>query len=187
MVRGSADALLRLINDILDFSKIEAGKMELEVIPFDLRECVETTARLTKPAGRRPRARMACRIDPAIPYYLLGDPGRLRQIIINLCGNAMKFTNEGEVVIAVGMDDQTEEDVGLGFLFAILASAFLQTNSQKVFELFSQVDASTTRKYGGTGLGLTISNQLVELMGRKNLGRERSERGHHVSFSRAIG
>lgn len=165
MVRSSADSLLRLINDILDFSKIEAGKMELEVIPFDLRECVETTARSLSLRAAEQGLEMACRIDPAVPYRLLGDPGRLRQVIINLCGNAMKFTNDGQVVIAVELEEQTEHDVGLHFSVRDTGIGIPQDKLSKVFESFSQIDASTTRKYGGTGLGLAISNQLVELMG----------------------
>ncbi len=167
MVRGSADSLLRLINDILDFSKIEAGKMELEIIPFDLRECVETTARSLSLRATDQGLEMACRIDPAVPYRLLGDPGRLRQIIINLGGNAMKFTDEGEVVIAVEMDEQTEHDVGLHFSVRDTGIGIPEGKLSKVFDSFSQIDASTTRKYGGTGLGLAISDQLVELMGGK--------------------
>ncbi|TWU16380.1 response regulator [Allorhodopirellula heiligendammensis] len=167
MVRGSADSLLRLINDILDFSKIEAGKMELEIIPFDLRDCVETTARSLSLRAADQGLEMACRVAPAIPYRLLGDPGRLRQIIINLCGNAMKFTEEGEVVVAVEMDDQTEQHVMLHFSVRDTGIGIPPDKLSKVFDSFSQVDASTTRKYGGTGLGLAISNQLVELMGGK--------------------
>ncbi|TWT67236.1 ATP-binding protein [Allorhodopirellula solitaria] len=167
MVRGSADSLLRLINDILDFSKIEAGKMELEIIPFDLRECVETTASSLRVRAADQGLEMSCQIAPAVPYRLLGDPGRLRQIIINLCGNAMKFTDEGEVVIAVELDDQTDEDVGLHFSVRDTGIGIPEEKLAKVFESFSQVDASTTRKYGGTGLGLAISTQLVELMDGK--------------------
>ncbi|EMI52097.1 hybrid sensor histidine kinase/response regulator, partial [Rhodopirellula sallentina] len=109
MVRSSADSLLRLINDILDFSKIEAGKMELEVIPFDLRECVETTAKSLSVRAADKGLEMACRVDTQIPQWVQGDPGRLRQIIINLAGNAMKFTEHGEVVISVDREDVTEE------------------------------------------------------------------------------
>lgn len=164
MVRGSADSLLRLINDILDFSKIEAGKMELEVIPFDLRDCVETTTRSLSLRAADQGLEMACRIDPAIPYRLLGDPGRLRQIIINLCGNAMKFTDHGEVIVAVELEEHTGHEVELHFSVRDTGIGIPADKLSKVFDSFSQVDASTTRKYGGTGLGLAITNQLVELM-----------------------
>ncbi|MCM2372437.1 hybrid sensor histidine kinase/response regulator [Aporhodopirellula aestuarii] len=165
MVRSSADSLLRLINDILDFSKIEAGKMELEVIPFDLRECVETTARSLSLRATDKGLEMACRIDPEIPQWVQGDPGRLRQIIINLAGNAMKFTEHGEVVISVEKDAETQESVELHFKVRDTGIGIPPESLAKVFDSFAQVDSSTTRKYGGTGLGLTISSQLVGLMG----------------------
>ncbi len=165
MVRGSADSLLGLINDILDFSKIEAGKMELELIPFEPRECIETTARSLGLRAADKGLELACRIDPEIPHTLLGDAGRLRQILINLAGNALKFTQEGEVVIAVELEEQTEQAVELHFTVRDTGIGIPEDKLTRVFESFSQVDASTTRKYGGTGLGLAISSQLVELMG----------------------
>ncbi|EMI46559.1 hybrid sensor histidine kinase/response regulator [Rhodopirellula sp. SWK7] len=165
MVRSSADSLLRLINDILDFSKIEAGKMELEVIPFDLRDCVETTARSLSLRAADKGLEMACRIDPKIPQWVQGDPGRLRQIIINLAGNAMKFTEQGEVVISVEQESGTDEEVLLQFTVRDTGIGIPKQSLTKVFDSFSQVDSSTTRKYGGSGLGLTISSQLVGLMG----------------------
>ncbi|QDV85045.1 hybrid sensor histidine kinase/response regulator [Planctomycetes bacterium TBK1r] len=164
MVRGSADSLLRLLNDILDFSKIEAGKLELESIAFDLRDTVERTARSLGHHAADKGLELACRVDPDAPQVIVSDPGRLRQIIVNLVGNAMKFTEAGEVVVAVDLEDRSETHAQLHFSVRDTGIGIPKEKQDSIFESFSQVDASTTRQYGGTGLGLSISGQLVSMM-----------------------
>ncbi len=169
LVKSSADALLTLINDILDFSKIEAGRLDLEPIPFDLRDTLGETVKTLALRAHAKGLEMLGDIRPDVPLVLIGDPGRLRQILMNLTGNAIKFTERGEVVVAVSMEEQREE---LGTESVLLHFAVRDTGigipadrQEKVFEAFSQADSSTTRKYGGTGLGLSISTRLVSLMG----------------------
>ncbi|NNF99611.1 MAG: GAF domain-containing protein [Desulfobacteraceae bacterium] len=164
IVRKSADSLLQIINDILDFSKIEAGKLELEILNFDLRTAMEDITDLFGSKAYTRGLEFACIIDPDVPSWLRGDAGRLRQILINLIGNAMKFTTEGEIVIKVSLDNEGDTRVKLRFKVCDTGIGIPRERADKIFESFSQVDASTTRKYGGTGLGLTISKQLVELM-----------------------
>ena len=164
-VKSSAGSLLRILNDILDFSKIEAGKLELEAIEFDVRETVEA---MLKVMGIRAAAKdleLACYLDPAVPSRVLGDPGRLRQILINLTGNAIKFTECGEVVIRVETLSNSAEEVELHFSVEDTGIGIPVNKQESVFSAFSQADSSLTRTFGGTGLGLTISSQLVELMG----------------------
>jgi PAS domain S-box-containing protein len=165
IVRKSGDNLLNLINDILDFSKIEAGKMDLEILEFDLRPTLEDTAELLALRAADKDLELICRIDPAVPSYLKGDPGRLRQIITNLVGNAIKFTHKGEVVISAKLT--AEQDSAVMILFEVhdTGIGIPPDRCEAVFTPFTQVDGSTTRKYGGTGLGLAICKQLVELMG----------------------
>jgi GAF domain-containing protein/CheY-like chemotaxis protein len=162
IIRSSGESLLGIINDILDFSKIDAGRLELEVAPFDLRACVESAFDLvTEPAARK-SLELAFLIDPAIPDGISGDVTRLRQVMVNLLANAVKFTEVGEVVMTVEPGEATNEiklavrDTGIGIP---------ADRAHKLFEEFSQLDSSTTRKYGGTGLGLAVSKRLAELMG----------------------
>ena len=162
-IRDSGDALLTIINDILDFSKIEAGRMDIERQPFDLRECVESALDLVATRAAEKHLDLAYVIDDSagpVPEGVLGDVTRLRQILLNLLSNAVKFTEKGEVVLTVATEGEqlhiTVRDTGIGLSEAGLA---------KLFQSFSQADASTTRKYGGTGLGLAISRKLAELMG----------------------
>lgn len=164
MVRGSADSLLSLLNDILDFSKIEAGKLELESIPFELRDAVEKTVRSLGLRAADKGLELACRIAPETPQVVVGDPGRLRQIIVNLVGNAMKFTEQGEIVVAAEPGEMTENGTRIHFSVRDTGIGIPKEKQQTIFQSFSQVDASTTRKYGGTGLGLSISTQLVSMM-----------------------
>ncbi len=164
-VKSSANSLLRILNDILDFSKIEAGKLELESIEFDLRETVES---MLKVLGIRAAAKdleLACEVDPAIPSRLLGDPGRLQQVLINLTGNAIKFTERGEVIVRVERRPASSETVELHFRVEDTGIGIPVSKQRHVFSAFAQADSSSTRMFGGTGLGLTISSQLVELMG----------------------
>lgn len=165
MVKDSADALLRLLNDILDFSKIEAGKLELEATDFGLRDCVGKTAQTLGVRAADKGIELNCRIDPALPDNLIGDAGRLRQIIVNLAGNAIKFTEEGEVVIEVTEESHSEDQVCLQFSVKDTGIGIAPEKQGAVFEAFQQADTSITRKFGGTGLGLAISSQLVEIMG----------------------
>ncbi len=165
MVRSSADSLLRLLNDILDFSKIEAGKLELESVTFGLRDCVEKTTRSLAVRAAEKGIELACRVDPEAPKYVIGDPGRLRQIIVNLIGNALKFTNEGEIVVAAVRESADDRAAQLHFSVSDTGIGIPKEKQSQIFESFSQVDASTTRKHGGTGLGLTICSQLVSMMG----------------------
>jgi CheY-like chemotaxis protein len=164
MINLSADSLLRLLNDILDFSKIEAGKLELDNTDFSLRECVGQTAKTLSLRASEKGLAMACRIAPDVPDTLLGDPGRLRQIITNLAGNAIKFTEQGEIAIDVSQESRDAETVVLGFSVTDTGIGIPLELQTRVFEAFQQADASTTRKFGGTGLGLAISSQLVEMM-----------------------
>jgi two-component system, sensor histidine kinase and response regulator len=181
-VKMSAESLLSVINQILDFSKIEAGKMELEEIRFDMRECLESAVRTLALQADEKGLELLCEINAAIPPTLLGDAGRLRQIIINLLGNAIKFTAEGEVSLHVS--PQTGADGGreLHFTVSDTGIGIAPEKVQTIFESFSQADTSTTRVYGGTGLGLTISRRLVELMGGKIWIESEVGKGSHFHF-----
>jgi len=165
MAKMSADSLLALINDILDFSKIEAGKMELEAIDFNLRVTLENAADTLALKAHEKGLELACHIPPDVPTALIGDPGRLRQIIVNIAGNSLKFTEEGEIVIRVEMESQTKDSVNLHFMVSDTGIGIPQDKLDSIFKNFEQVDGSTTRKYGGTGLGLSITRQFVEMMG----------------------
>ncbi|QDT03433.1 Signal transduction histidine-protein kinase BarA [Rubripirellula lacrimiformis] len=178
LVRDSADALLRLLNDILDFSKIEARKLELESIPFSIRDLVEKTGRTLSLRAAEKGLELACRVASDVPDRLMGDPGRIRQVLINLIGNAIKFTDVGEVVVEVcngecppASESATPQDstpVGDRVPIKISVSdsgvGIPAEKQASVLEAFTQADASTTRRFGGTGLGLAITKQLVELM-----------------------
>ena len=164
-VQESADSLLRILNDILDFSKIEAGKLEFEVIEFDLRQTVEAMLKLLSIRAAAKNLELACDLGPEVPSRVLGDPGRLLQILVNLTGNAIKFTERGEVVIQAERLSETAEEVELHFSVKDTGIGIPLCKQQHVFSAFAQADTSSTRKFGGTGLGLTISSQLVEMMG----------------------
>ncbi len=163
-IRQSADALLNIINDILDFSKIEAGKMELEVIDIDIGKTLHDISQIMATKAQEKNIEFICLIEENVPNFLKGDPTRLRQIIINLAGNAVKFVETGEVVVRVSFVEEQNKTVSLRFEIIDTGIGISKDEVQKLFQSFSQVDASTTRKYGGTGLGLTISKQLAELM-----------------------
>jgi two-component system, sensor histidine kinase and response regulator len=165
IVKSSADSLLSVLNDILDFSKIEAGKLELEQLPFDLRETIGTTLHTLASRAAAKGLELAVHIPPDVPNDLIGDAGRLRQIVVNLVGNAIKFTSRGEVVVDVEAEFLGEIGVGLRFAVRDTGIGIAPEKLAKVFEAFSQADASTTREYGGTGLGLAITSQLVRMMG----------------------
>ncbi len=163
--KASANALLTVINDILDFSKIEAGKLELDPIPFRLRD---TVARIMKPLAFRAGEKgleLLCNVRPELPEQIIADPTRLTQIIINLVGNALKFTSVGEVELSVGLDSIENDLARLHFSVRDTGIGIPKDKQKSIFEAFSQADSATTRKFGGTGLGLTISTRLVRMMG----------------------
>jgi len=165
VVRSSGESLLTLINDILDFSKIEAGKLEIETLDFDLRATLEDTAELLAVRAHEKRLEFVCHIDPAVTTLVQGDPGRLRQILMNLCGNAIKFTASGEVAIEVALESETESQAKVRFAVRDTGIGIAPDKLPLLFSAFQQVDASTTRRFGGTGLGLAISKQMAQLMG----------------------
>ena len=163
-VRTCGDTLLQVINDILDFSKIEAGKLEFDALDFDLRATAEDIIDILAGKAEEKGLNFSCFIDPNVPSLLRGDPGRLRQVLINLANNAVKFTERGEVAISATLAEETDTHVTVRFAVRDTGIGIPADRIDGLFESFSQVDASTTRKYGGTGLGLAICKQIVELM-----------------------
>ena len=179
-INMEADSLLEVINRILDFSKIEAGKLEFEEIPFDLRYLIEEVAESLAYRAEEKGLEIASYIVPDFPSRLMGDPGRLRQVLVNLTGNALKFTKEGEIYIKVEMVEELENRVTVRFSVKDTGIGIPEDKQTTIFESFAQADGSTTREYGGTGLGTTISKQLAELMGGE-IGVE-SEEGKGSTF-----
>jgi signal transduction histidine kinase/CheY-like chemotaxis protein len=161
----SSESLLGIINDILDFSKIEAGKMELELIDFNLQDIIEETIDLHSVKAMEKKLELAGVVASNLPVLLTGDPGRLRQILINLVGNAIKFTSKGEVIVRADLLDQNSDNVEIKISVSDTGIGISDEDKKKLFSAFSQAGTSVARKYGGTGLGLTISRQLVEMMG----------------------
>jgi signal transduction histidine kinase/CheY-like chemotaxis protein len=187
LVMFSAESLLTVINDILDFSKIEAGKLDLECIPFDLRENVGETMKVLGFRAHQKGLELIYEVHPEVPEAVLGDPGRIRQILINLVGNAIKFTADGEVLVSVERSDETAQDVTLHFAIKDTGVGIAADQQEKIFEAFSQADGSTTRKYGGTGLGLTICTKLVELMKGRIWVESQPEKGSTFHFTASLG
>ena len=183
MVKTSADSLLMIINDVLDFSKIEAGKLELESITFDLRESLEGVMKLLAIKAHNKGLELLLTVRPSVPTSVVGDSTRLRQILINLAGNALKFTERGEVVVEARKE--TERDDCTTFHFSVRDTGIGIPNDkqQLIFDAFSQADSSSTRKFGGTGLGLTISNRLVNLMGGRIWVESKLGRGSTFHFT----
>jgi signal transduction histidine kinase/CheY-like chemotaxis protein/HPt (histidine-containing phosphotransfer) domain-containing protein len=165
MVRASGESLLEIINDVLDFSKIEAGKLEMEILDFDLRAFLDDFAEIMALKAHEKGLDLLCAAAPETPAFLRGDPGRLRQILINLAGNAVKFTHEGEVAVRASLESETGEEALVRFSIKDTGIGIPAHKQDCLFKQFSQVDGSTTRKFGGTGLGLAISKQLAEAMG----------------------
>jgi PAS domain S-box-containing protein len=164
VVKSSAEALLTVINDILDFSKIEAGKMNLDEAEFEIQDVLGAALKNMAVRANRKNLELACHIAPEIPSVVVGDPGRLRQILLNLLGNAIKFTEQGEVVVRVDLAEQDASGTAVHFAVSDTGIGIPKEKQNSIFEAFAQADSSTTRQYGGTGLGLTISTRLVSMM-----------------------
>jgi signal transduction histidine kinase/CheY-like chemotaxis protein len=187
MVKSSADALLSILNDILDFSKIEMRKLELERIPFSVRDHL---ADLLKPLALRAEQKdleVVCHVLPDVPNVAVGDPGRLRQVLVNLVGNAIKFTERGQILVQVEMMSKTATDTVLHYFVSDSGMGIPRDKQQAIFEPFKQADGSTTRRFGGTGLGLAISSTLVELMGGRIWVESEPLEGSTFHFSAHLG
>ena len=185
--RYSADSLLTIINDILDFSKIEAGRLDLNPIEFAMQECLEETAKIFTVPLRSKQLEYACEVANDVPANLIGDPDRLRQVLLNLIGNAVKFTETGRISVHVRKESDTVNGVSLHFEVRDTGIGIPADKCKVIFESFRQADGSTTRKYGGTGLGLTICSRLVELMGGRIWVESELGRGSAFQFTAKFG
>ncbi len=165
-VKTAAERLLRVINDVLDFSRIESGRLNLEAIDFSLKDAVSAVVRPLEKQARDKGLSLLSHIDSDVPDVLRGDPGRLKQVLLNLVGNAVKFTEHGEVAVQVSLEGKSEDRVGVGLCFAVQDTGIgIPADKQElIFEFFTQADPSATRKYGGTGLGLAISQRIIQMM-----------------------
>jgi signal transduction histidine kinase/DNA-binding response OmpR family regulator/HPt (histidine-containing phosphotransfer) domain-containing protein len=163
-IKDSSESLLEIVNDILDLSKIEAGRIELETADFDLRDSVHDVLRVLSLRAHTKGLELSCRVRPDVPHALSGDGGRLRQILVNLVGNAIKFTPQGSVLVQIEVREKSENSVLLHFAVSDTGIGIPEEHRTRIFEPFAQADSSTTRQYGGTGLGLSISKALVEMM-----------------------
>ncbi|OLE84405.1 MAG: hypothetical protein AUG07_06535 [Acidobacteria bacterium 13_1_20CM_2_60_10] len=186
-VKLSGDSLLTVINDILDFSKIEAGRIEMEFRPFNLRDSLEGVLRTLALRADEKNLELLCELAPEVPEMMRGDANRLNQIVINLVGNAIKFTHEGEVALKVHVETESGEDRILHFAVRDTGIGIPPEKQKLIFDAFSQADTSTTRKYGGTGLGLTISTRLVEMMGGKMWLESEVGKGTQFHFTVRLG
>jgi signal transduction histidine kinase/CheY-like chemotaxis protein len=187
IVKSSADSLLTVINDILDFSKIEAGKLELDPIEFDLRNSLEETVRAVSVRAHEKRLEVICDFGSSIPRFVIGDPTRLRQITTNLLGNAIKFTDRGEVSLQVTEQERSGNEIKVLFTVRDTGVGIPPEKQHSIFSAFTQADASTTRKYGGTGLGLTISSRLVSMMGGEIWVESEPGKGSEFHFTATLG
>jgi two-component system sensor histidine kinase/response regulator len=187
MVKYSADSLLSLLNDILDFSKIEAGRLRFESLPFSLHECVTRTLKSVASRAHEKGLELIAAVLPDVPDLVIGDPVRIRQVILNLVGNAIKFTSAGEVEVRIETVSQAEDAVTLRCCVRDTGIGIAPDKHRQIFEAFAQADSSTTRQYGGTGLGLTISTRLVELMGGTIGVDSDVGRGSTFSFTMRLG
>ncbi len=182
-VKSSSEALLVVINDILDFSKIEADRIVLESAEFDLRDCLESALRTVAVRADEKGLELLCEVAPEVPEVVIGDAGRLRQVVLNLVGNAIKFTDAGEVAVRVAADAQNGAEGVLHFTVSDTGIGVPGDKRETIFAPFTQADTSTTRKYGGTGLGLTISNRLVAMMGGAMWVESEIGKGSHFHFT----
>jgi signal transduction histidine kinase/DNA-binding response OmpR family regulator len=183
LVQLSAESLLTVINDILDFSKIEAGKLELEVLPFEFRESLGETMKALGFRAHQKGLELMYDVPPEVPEALLGDQGRLRQILVNLVGNAIKFTESGEILVSVELESRVPDGVSLHFSVRDTGVGIPLDKQKTIFDAFSQADGSMARKYGGTGLGLTICVKLVEMMGGRIWVESRAGHGSTFHFT----
>jgi len=167
LIKVSADSQLVLLNDILDFSKIEAGKLDLEPIDFAFHQTVNETLKIMRFRAHQKGLQLTARLGLEIPPLLVGDPARLRQVLINLVGNAIKFTEQGEITVDVQQEHSQAGQIELHFRVRDTGVGIPREQQTPIFEAFTQADSSTTRKYGGTGLGLAITTRLVQMMGGK--------------------
>ncbi len=186
-VKISADSLLTLINDILDFSRIEAGKLELLPIDFSLRDCVANTLTTLAVIADKKGLELIYEIPVEIPDTVVGDPGRLRQILVNLVGNSIKFTHKGEVSVRVQIDSESESEITLQFIVTDTGIGIAPDKQSRIFDSFEQGDGSTTREYGGTGLGLAVSSQLIRMMNGKIWVQSEVGRGSSFGFNIQLG
>jgi CheY-like chemotaxis protein/nitrogen-specific signal transduction histidine kinase len=186
-VKSSAESMLSVINDILDFSKIEAGRLELDPVSFNIRDLVEETVRALALRAHEKGLEVICDVLPDVPEYVVGDVTRIRQVMVNLLGNAVKFTQQGEVELEVTLQSRTAERLYLQFVVRDTGIGIPQDKQKMIFDAFSQADGSTTRKFGGTGLGLTISARLVEAMGGKIWVESALSKGSCFYFTAALG
>jgi two-component system, sensor histidine kinase and response regulator len=186
-VKNSADSLLTVINDILDFSKIEAGKIDLEDVNFNLRESLESALKTVALRADQKGLELLCEVAADVPEVVRGDSTRLRQVVLNLIGNAIKFTDQGEVALRVHVESQGGQDRMLHFTISDTGIGIPKDKLELIFAPFSQADTSTTRKYGGTGLGLTISNRLVGMMGGRLWVESEVRKGSQFHFTARLG
>ncbi|MFA5404125.1 MAG: ATP-binding protein [Ignavibacteria bacterium] len=186
-IKFSADHLHAIINDILDFSKIEAGKISLETIDFNIRELIENASKTLELKATEKKLYLKASVDKCIPEILIGDPVRLNQIIINLVGNAVKFTEEGGVEIKVDVDKKDNGNISLNFKVCDTGIGISQSKIKNIFESFTQAYVDTTRKFGGTGLGLAITKKLVEMQGGEVIVESKVGKGSIFSFSISFG
>ena len=186
-IDGSAKALLRIINDILDFSKIEAGRLDMESVEFDLEEVMDNLASLVTVKAEDKGLEVLFHTDLDVPLHLVGDPLRLGQVLLNLAGNAVKFTKEGEIVIATRVVELREDQAVLEFSVCDTGIGMTAEQAGRLFRPFSQADTSTTRRFGGTGLGLSISKRLVEMMGGEIWVESEPGKGSVFRFTAAFG
>ena len=187
LVRLSAESLLTVINDVLDFSKIEAGKFEIESIPFDLRESLGETMKALGFRAHQKGLELIYEVQPDVAEAVLGDPGRIRQIIVNLVGNSIKFTERGEILVSVSQESESSESVFLHFSVKDTGVGIPADKQERVFEAFSQADGTMARKYGGTGLGLTICTRLVGMMGGRIWVESQLGQGSTFHFTLRLG
>ena len=183
VVRDSASSLLRLLNDILDFSKIDAGKLGLESVPFDVHAAVERVVRMFAVAAREKGLSLGAHFSPDVPQLVAGDPVRLRQVLVNLLDNAVRFTARGGVSVSVSLDSETDGRIVVQFEVTDSGIGVPDDKREAIFESFTQADGSTTRRFGGSGLGLTISSRLVEMMGGKIWLDTQQDKGSTFGFT----